>query len=122
VFGSLRLRAFVDENDDGIYQPAEPLLPDVQIALSRDDGPAVDCVTGANGLCQFDVPPGLYSYEETTVPMGWVAQAPTGSVQVSAQQLLQVDLPHARVTATETPTPPARQTWLPIIMRGPNTR
>ena len=69
---SLGDRVWLDADADGIQDPGEPGIPDVQVALYASDGTLLDSrATDATGFYRFtDLEPGLQGYLEFTAPEG----------------------------------------------------
>lgn len=122
--GVLRPRAFADSNGDGLYAPGDPLLEGAQLELRNASQVVDNCITGANGVCQFaDLTPGLYTLASKAPPPGYTSVVSTLTVFVQAGATVEIDLPYiaATSTPTETPSPTvtlaARRVWLPIVVR-----
>jgi hypothetical protein len=65
---SLSGQIWLDRNKDGLKDPDEPLMPNVEITLYKDGAPVGKIVTDKNGYFQFlDLTPGDYKVI-TTIP------------------------------------------------------
>ncbi|MFQ5593553.1 MAG: choice-of-anchor Q domain-containing protein [Anaerolineae bacterium] len=131
TLGTIWGLVFEDVDQDGIWDPNEPRLAGVRIAL-REDPQGADIrtsVTGGNGRFEFtDVEPGTYYVVETDPP-GYTSTTPNVvEVEVETGEQIEVDFgdvpeqpistatststtaPTETPTSTATPTPTATST------------
>ncbi len=84
-----------DDNGDGVQQPGEPGIPNVQVCATSVAGGAPICsVTDSNGHYLIQVPPGSYSVAPTNPPPGYTATTPVPHVPVvvlAGDQYLKAD-------------------------------
>ncbi len=84
-----------DDNGDGVQQPNEPGIPNIQVCATPVGGGAAVCATtNDNGVYLVEVNPGTYNVAPTNPPGGYTATTPVphGPVTVDAgEQYLDAD-------------------------------
>jgi prepilin-type N-terminal cleavage/methylation domain-containing protein len=105
--GSIEGTVFLDENEDGVFDPTEPGIPSVSVFLSNGDS----TVTDADGWYSFTLAPGTYDiteqdfggYVSTTVNhVTWILVQADSTVTINFGDILATELSFTVITLGET--------------------
>ena len=84
VPGKITGIVFVDTNGNGVQDPNESGIPNVQVVITDSEGNIRTVTTNSNGSYTADVPPGpaVIDIDESTLPPGYVQTAGTDPTTV----------------------------------------